>query len=345
MSFLQKRALTVHDILRPRSADDKDAAHRLRLFADWLESQQLAWYQPEFNTYRDYLLNDYSGRFGQPLSPASVKAHLATVRGHYQLLLSDNRIRDALYAITPEAATTLERKAFVDEIISRLHNALDPAAAAVKTITRQDVLDDEHVRLTPDQAAALMAAPGLATLTGIRDTAIITLLLCTGLREMELCALDVPDLRRKLGGQTAVHVRRGKGSKERLIPYGSLIWSLNTVERWLHHAGIDRGPVFRGFYKDGKHLRAERISTRAIHKILQRYPIHIDGALRLVQPHDLRRTYARRLYEAGMDLLAIRDNLGHADSRTTLRYIGAMDVDKRLPPALYTRPPLPPEEA
>jgi integrase len=62
----------------------------------------------------------------------------------------------------------------------------------------------------------------------------------------------------------------------------------------------------------------------------------IDGELRKVNPHDLRRTYARRLYEAGMDLLAIRDNLGHADSRTTLKYIGTMDIDRRKPPTVYT---------
>ena len=52
--------------------------------------------------------------------------------------------------------------------------------------------------------------------------------------------------------------------------------------------------------------------------------------------HDLRRTYARRLYEAGVDLVALRQNLGHSHSKTTLRCIGVLDADTRRPPAVCT---------
>jgi integrase len=64
----------------------------------------------------------------------------------------------------------------------------------------------------------------------------------------------------------------------------------------------------------------------------------IDGELTAVHPHDLRRTYARRCYDAGMDILAIRDNLGHADHKTTLAYIGVQEMDTRKPPALFSPP-------
>ena len=47
------------------------------------------------------------------------------------------------------------------------------------------------------------------------------------------------------------------------------------------------------------------------------------------------RIYARRLYEAGFDLVAIQQNLGHADVKTTLGYIGELDAGKRGPPAIY----------
>ena len=46
-------------------------------------------------------------------------------------------------------------------------------------------------------------------------------------------------------------------------------------------------------------------------------------------------SYARRLYEAGFDLVAIQQNLGHADVKTTLGYIGELDAEKRRPPAIY----------
>jgi integrase len=62
----------------------------------------------------------------------------------------------------------------------------------------------------------------------------------------------------------------------------------------------------------------------------------IDGQRRRVRPHDLRRTYARRLYEAGLDLVAIQQNLGHADVKTTLGYIGTLDADRRRAPAVYS---------
>jgi site-specific recombinase XerD len=283
------------------------------------------------------LLKDYLGRNGQPLGVSSVYSHLASVRGHYQSMLRDNNVRQWFYNQCPPDLSPSDKKAAVDEILQRMANAIDAQQAPLKTVTRQDRPDEEHLRLTPEQAASLMGAPRTSTIVGLRDTAIISLLLCTGVREAELCALDVPDLQRRLGGAPALHVRRGKGAKERLVPYGALDWVLKVVTRWLSHAGITEGAVFRGFHKN-KRVRAERLTTRSIDLIMNRYPILINGEMRVVNPHDLRRTYARQLYEAGVDLLAIRDNLGHSDSRTTLKYIGAMDIEKRKPPSLYTPP-------
>lgn len=312
----------------------KDEQHRLGLYLQWLNHEKEIWWQPDLAAYRNYLLHDYQGRDGQPLAPSSVQAHLASIRGHYQALLRDNTLRQWLYDQCPPDASAADRKALVDERLQRLTNAIDPQQIGVKVVTRQDRPDEDHLRLTPEQAAALMAAPGTRTLQNLRDTALITLLLCTGLREAESCALVVPDLQQRLNGVPALHVRRGKGAKERLIPYGALIWALDVVQIWLTNAGITSGPVFRGLYKDHG-VRSQALAPRTINKTLERYPLVIAGQTRIVQPHDLRRTYARQLYEAGVDLLAIRDNLGHSDSRVTLRYIGAMDAAKRQPPALY----------
>ncbi|MCJ7625997.1 MAG: hypothetical protein MUO76_21095, partial [Anaerolineaceae bacterium] len=102
----------------------------------------------------------------------------------------------------------------------------------------------------------------------------------------------------------ALHVREGKGAKERLVPYGELDWCLVVVDKWLEAAGISSGPVFRGLYKGGKKLRPGRQSLRAIEYITTAYPIARNGEMVIVRPHDLRRTYARRLYEAGADTMA-----------------------------------------
>ncbi len=145
------------------------------------------------------------------------------------------------------------------------------------------------------------------------------------------------DLRQSLGGELALRIRHGKGDKQRLIPWGDLSWCLQIVDRWLTRAGISEGAVFRGLYGNGRQdkVRPGRITTRSVQSILAQYPIAVDGEILAPRPHDCRRTYARLLFEAGVDLVAIRQNLGHADLKTTLRYIGALDADKRRAPSIY----------
>lgn len=317
--------------------DSKDESHRLTTYINWMHENHIKWYQPDLETYRDYLLKAYDGRDGSTLSSTSVKAHLSTIRSRYRSILRNNNIRDFFFSKTPNELPPSDRKAMVDEIYERMRNAIDPENAPVTVITKQDVYDEAHIRLNPTQVQELLRQVDTNRLIGIRDFAILALLLCTGIREAELCALEIDDLNKTLAGETALHVRRGKGSKERLIPYGDLLWGYTATKRWLEAAGIQSGAVFRGFYRGGKRIRPTPLTVRAINQILDKYPILLDGELRKVAPHDLRRTYARQLYESGMDILAIRDNLGHADSRTTLKYIGTMDVKARKPGQIYAQ--------
>lgn len=312
--------------LLPPGADD-DTRYRLGKFTRWMAATGRPLTAPDLAAYRDYLAPE--------LAPATIRAHLSTIRGAYRRMIENNDTRGALYAMAP-AGDPADRKAFVDEAITRVQNAIAPAAAPVVVVTRQDRPDNDQLRLTREQAEALLNAPGIDTMAGLRDTAIIALILCTGIREAELCGLDVPDLRQGLGGELALHVRHGKGAKERLIPYGELSWCLVLVSAWLQRAGIVDGAVFRGLYKGGAQLRPGRLSVRAVEYIVSAYPIAIDGHLRQVKAHDLRRTYARRLYEGGADLLAIQQNLGHAHQRTTSGYIGELSAARRRAPAVYS---------
>ncbi len=304
----------------------KDARHRLSRYAEWLTGQACPWHKPALAAYRDHLLN--AGH-----TPSTVSAHLSTIRARYADII---RERDLFYALAAQRTDDfVERKAIVDESITRIENAIDPRSAPVQLKTVQDQPDTEHVRLTSAQASALMTAPGVDRLASLRDTAVIALMLCTGIREAELSALDVLDLRQRLGGELALHVRKGKGRKERLIPYGELEWVLAILDRWMAAAGIGSAAVFRGFYKGNRRLRAGRLSVRAIQYLLASYPVMVNGTLIAVKPHDLRRTYARRLYEAGVEPVAIQQNLGHTDLKTTLCYIGELDATARRAPAVY----------
>jgi len=321
----------------------KDQVYRIGLFRDWLEATGGSWLSADLAAYRNYLLHEYaqtrSKRTTIGLAPATVAAHLSTIRGRYQALLQSNRLRDRLYgSLTAAENAPADRKAVVDELLTRLQNAVHPTTAPVTVTTAQDTPDSAFLRLTRAQAQDLTAAPGIDTLKGLRDTALLALFLCTGIREMELAALDVVDLRQKLDGELAVHVRQGKGAKARLVPYGELDWCLVFVDRWLTVAGITEGAVFRSFWKGNKTIRDSRLSVRGIIDVVQSYPVMVDGELRKVNVHDLRRTYARRLYEEGMDIERIRQNLGHASSQTTQGYIGGLSGTQRRPPKAMTSP-------
>ena len=307
---------------------------RLARFVAWLETQQGSLYAPDLAGYRDALL-------AEGLQPSSVRAYLATVRSRYRALLREDALRDRLYRRAPallaqlgQEDTAANRYAVVTEALTRLENALDPERARVKVPSKQDRVDTEHLRLSREQAEALLRAPGIGTRQGLRDTALLAVMLCTGIREGEAATLEVGDLRQRVNGELCLLVREGKGSKTRAVPWGALSWALVIVDAWLRLAGISSGPVFRGLRKGGR-VQSEGLTTRAIQQIVARYPLIIEGEQRRVKPHDLRRTYAARQAEAGMDLNALRQNLGHVDLKTTLGYIGAVDTAQRRGQAVY----------
>jgi len=303
---------------------------RLSIFETWQQETGRMWYNPDLAAYRDTLL--------ERMKASSTKAHLSTIRARYQTILRDNHTRDVLFE---QAAQELERtgqednpanrRALVEELLTRLQNAIHPSASAVETETKQDVVDSEDIRLTLDQAQTLIDVPGLIPLPRLRDTAVIALLLSTGIRERELCSLDVADLRQTVNGALGLHIRKGKGCKTRFVPYGAFEPVLVLVDAWLERAGITEGAVFRGFYRGGA-VRDNRLTPRSVQRILDRYPVVVGGQAVTLKPHDCRRSYARVCYvELGMDILALSQNLGHSSIETTKGYVGNLDIDKRKP--------------
>lgn len=316
------------------STDSRSERSRLKRFFEWQQSIGAAWYLPDLAAWRDHLLRV------ENQSPSTARAYLSTVRSAYHQLLRSNDFRQSLYEAMPGEMSQERKLAYITEMFTRLKNALDPDNAIVPTITIQDEDDTEHIWLTPAHAATLVSAPGLKTLKSLRDTALIALLLCTGLRAAEVVALDVCDLRTKLGGALSLRVRSGKGLKQRLVPYGAQDWGLTLTEAWLKAARITEGAVFTGLRKGEHHFldhqrRPQRLAVNRVGIILRDYPLVILGELKRIKPHDLRRTYARRLYLIGTDLTAIQQNLGHDSQKTTLAYIGTIDAHQREPEDAY----------
>ena len=308
-----------------QTGDGGDTDFRIARYFDFLRDRGEGWWQADLGRYRDHLE-------AQGLAAATIRAYLSSSRRGLRRLTLD---RDLLYAFAPIDAPPERRKAIVDEIETRLRIAADPEKSRVSKITIQDRDSREEIRLSRQQAQRLLRLPGTDTLQGLRDTALIAMMLCTGVREAELVNIYVTDLYARLGDELALRVRRGKGAKQRLIPYGQLVWVLDIVKIWLRQADITSGPVFRGVYKGGESVRQTALTTRAVRAIMKRYEVTVDGTDRTVRPHDLRRTYARRMFESGVELLAIQQNLGHRKQETTQHYIGELFGEQRRAPELY----------
>jgi site-specific recombinase XerD len=317
----------------PPHSDNKNVVSQVRRYNGWLAQTGRRIYQPDLVSYRDHLL--------ATLAPASVKAHLSSIRRSYKTLVESVEHRAALIAylehqFPDEDFAIIKAKA--DELELRLARATDPERSQVKAVTVQDEADSNHIRLTSAQGAALMMQPDVSTLRGRRDVAIIALMLATGLREGEIVKLVVDDLYQTYGSVPAVRVQSGKGAKARMVPFGDMLWARQIVEIWLH--GREIGPVFtamrrgRGDMVD-QHTTGKAMTTRSVQRMLKRYSISIEGTPTTVTPHDLRRSYARNLFLAGMPTEVIRQNLGHVDVKTTQDYIGVLDGSIRAPVSVY----------
>lgn len=324
--------LVLQGQLPPHSAD-KNIVSQVNRYNRWLAQTGQRLYQPDLAMYREHLL--------ATLAPSSARAHLSSIRRSYKMLIESVEHRAALI-------TSLQRqfpadnfatiKAKADEIELRLTRAIDPQRSQVSTQTIQDEEDGKHIRLTPSQGAALMMQPDVNTLRGRRDVALVALLLATGLREGEVVQLDVDDLYHTYGGVPALRVKSGKGSKARMVPFGDMLWARRIVEVWLD--GRKTGSVFTAMVNGRGDMTRQatthkRMTTRSVQRLLNRYPISIAGIPTAVTPHDLRRSYARNLFLAGIPPEVIRQNLGHVDVKTTQDYIGVLDGSTRAPVSVY----------
>lgn len=145
-----------------------------------------------------------------------------------------------------------------------------------------------------------------------RDLAMLELFYSTGIRLSELCGVNLEDLD-LLSDQVKV---RGKGRKERIVPVGSravlaLRRYLNLREPVVARPRTDRRAVFVS--RQGKRL-APRGVQRIMHGLLD--GIGVDG----LRVHSLRHTFATHMLDAGADLRAVQELLGHASLSTTQVY-------------------------
>ena len=166
--------------------------------------------------------------------------------------------------------------------------------------------------LSEAQVEALLAAPDTETPLGLRDRAMLELLYASGLRVSELVTLKTVNVSFV---ESALRVT-GKGSKERLVPFGeeALVW----IERYLaeSRAMILGRRASAALFVTG---RGGPMTRQMFWKLLKAHAARA-GIMAPLSPHTLRHAFATHLLNHGADLRAVQMLLGHADISTTTIY-------------------------
>lgn len=166
--------------------------------------------------------------------------------------------------------------------------------------------------LTESEVDALLAAPETSDPLGHRDRAMLEVLYATGLRVSELINLRQSEVNLNQG----VLRVRGKGDRERLIPFGE------ESQRWIRE--FINGPRLEILLeRQSEYLfptrRGDRMTRQAFWHIIKRYAKKADIDAKL-SPHTLRHAFATHLLNHGADLRVVQMLLGHSDLSTTQIY-------------------------
>jgi integrase/recombinase XerD len=166
--------------------------------------------------------------------------------------------------------------------------------------------------LSEAQVEALLAAPDVGKALGLRDRTMIELMYASGLRVSELVALKTVHVSLDEG---ALRVT-GKGSKERLVPFGAEAHA--WVRRYLAEG---RAAILKGQASDALFVTARGgAMTRQMFWKLIKQHARSAGIDAPMSPHTLRHAFATHLLNHGADLRAVQMLLGHADISTTTIY-------------------------
>ena len=268
----------------------------------------------------------------QPLATRSRQAYRAQV-GSYLRWLADTGDPEA--ALTQHdrrdwAVRDYKRQMKVQKRWSA--TTVNQALAAIdnfyrsRQMGRPDVAREQIPQVAPralDETDQRKLIRAVERLPSVRDQAIVTLMLYTGLRLSELAALVVTDVAITARKGT-VTVRSGKGDRYRKVPLNSACRTV--LENWLDaRAGLCD---LKGIVADALWLSrlGTRLSVRAVGHIIER--IAADTGLEGLSSHVLRHTFVTNLVRSGADVVLIAELAGHRRLDTTRRYSLPSETDR-----------------
>lgn len=169
--------------------------------------------------------------------------------------------------------------------------------------------------LTRAEARAVIEASNPETDAGLRNRAMLTLMFQTGVRSSEVRALRLADF--GVHPSPYIEIRNGKGRKARTLPLHAN--TVRQLDAWIKVRGLADGPLFptNRFTHMGSGA-LELVVKTCVGKIVKAFPSLIN---RNITPHILRHTAAQFMLDSGVDIAVIALCLGHADVKTTYRYL------------------------
>jgi integrase/recombinase XerC len=278
-----------------------DPEWRLEPFLEHLEWERnlspatLRAYRRETASLIDFVCRELDTKGPASLTPAAVRSYLAHL---HQRRLSARSIERALACLRTYLRFLVSERVIPASPAESVPHVRAPRSApeVIDRYAIEELLDNQ-----PETPA------------GDRDRAVLELLYGAGLRVGELVAVDLADLQIN---QRMLRVR-GKGRRERLVPFGRK--AAEAIARYLPHRARWR----RSCRDDDEPLlvnqRGGRLSDRSVRRILDA-AVQRTAQLHHLYPHALRHAFATHLLEAGMDLRAIQELLGHSSLSTTQIY-------------------------
>ena len=194
------------------------------------------------------------------------------------------------------------------------------------------IKDKPILRLTPDEIVKLIqiveTGEGLTERelsyhkkTVFRDTAIVVLLLDTGIRLSELIGINIKDV---FFDENAFKVTR-KGGSQAILYYSNytkdILMRYFEQRKKIENEGEDKDALFLS-------LQNKRITHRAVEKLVKKYT-RIVNPLKKISPHKFRSTFGTALYHNTGDIYLVADVLGHRDVNTTKKHYAAISEDRR----------------
>lgn len=226
-----------------------------------------------------------------------------------QWLFRYRKPNDAPLSINGQRVTLFTLEMFFRWLVRQGVVASNPVADLELPKRTQDLRDP----LTLEEVEIVLALPDLETPAGLRDRACLELLYATGIRRAELCGLCVDAIDRSRG---TLHVRLGKGKKDRFVPVGErgLAWVAkyeadarlallgDATSRWL-------------FVRRGGEALSQDVLSAQVRKYFLQAGITKRGAC-----HLFRHTMATAMLDNGADIRHVQEMLGHGQITSTQRY-------------------------